>query len=206
MEAKLQELTGRIYREGVERARTDADALLHSAESDAAAILQKARDEAQAIREQSLKEAEDLKARVLADVKVAGTQLVSSFRQEVIEAMTHAAFGKDTNAALAKTDFVANLIHETVLGYTKGGFGGAADLSILLPEAQRKDLEAAFGSKLKTLLDQGLAISFSNRIENGFRIAAANGSWTVSFTEADFAALFAGFLKRKARDILFPGA
>ena len=54
---KLQELTRKLYNEGLSKGKEEGEAILAKAQAEAAAIVKKAQEEAQAILSQAQKEA-----------------------------------------------------------------------------------------------------------------------------------------------------
>ena len=61
MENKLQELTEKIYKEGVEKGSEEASRIVSEAKDEAGKVLAKAQEEAAAIISKAQQEAEDLK-------------------------------------------------------------------------------------------------------------------------------------------------
>ncbi len=204
MEDKLQELTQRIYQEGVERAQFDARDILSRAEASAESLLQAARSESERLLEVAKTQAKDLQAKTLADIKIAADQLLATLRQETAEILSGAAFPKSLKTTLSEADFLSSLIKELLLAWAKNP-QLSQSLILDLPAALQKELEKQFYIRLKEQLDQGLVLNFDRKLSSGFKIGPADGGWRVSFTEQDFSQLLATYLKQKTRDVLFPG-
>ena len=62
MQNKLQELTEKIYQEGVEKGNAEAQQIIEKAKSDAAEIIAKSKKEAESILEEARKKAADIKS------------------------------------------------------------------------------------------------------------------------------------------------
>ena len=69
MQNKLQELTDKLYNEGLSKGRQEGEAILNEARSQAEEIISKARAEAARITADAEKEASELKAKVESDLK-----------------------------------------------------------------------------------------------------------------------------------------
>ena len=75
---KLQELTQKLYEEGLSKGKQEGEAILSKAKADAEAIVKKATEEAEAILSKARKEADDLRVRVEGDVKTASAQALQA--------------------------------------------------------------------------------------------------------------------------------
>ena len=203
MESKLQELTSKIYQEGVERAKNEGKDIVDRAREDAAQILASAKADAERIVSTAHAEADQLRARVQSEVKMAGGQAVSALKQEITNLVSQAAFAGGTKAAFNDVQFVQDLIKEIVGQWANGKAG--SDLNLILPEKTKAEMQKFFGAKSQELLTKGLAITFDGRFDNGFRIGPKDNSFVLSFSDKDFISLFQGYLKTRTREILFPG-
>jgi len=203
MESKLQELTSKIYQEGVERAKNEGKDIVDRARDEAAQILASAKADAERIVTGARTEADQLRARVISEVKMAGGQAVAALKQEITNLISQSAFAGGTKTAFNDTQFVQELIKE-IVGQWGNGKGGS-DLSLILPEKSKAEMQKFFGAKSQELLTKGLSITFDGRFDNGFRIGPKDNSFVLSFTDKDFIGLFQGYLKTRTREILFPG-
>ena len=70
MNNKLQELTEKIYLEGVEKGKTEAEQLISNAEQEAKAIITKAQSEAEKIKADALKHASELDKNTKSELKL----------------------------------------------------------------------------------------------------------------------------------------
>ena len=73
----------------------------------------------------------------------------------------------------------------------------------LLPEAERKTLDAAFEKSAKELLAAGVEVGWSKEVKTGFRVGAKEGGYYISFSDADLEALLSGYLREKVSRMLF---
>ena len=83
MENKLQELTRKLYDEGLEKGRAEADKLVADARREAEKIVSDARSEAAEIVSRARAEAEDAGKNILTEVALAGRQAVAKIKSEI---------------------------------------------------------------------------------------------------------------------------
>jgi len=204
MESKLQELTSKIYQEGVERAKHEGKEIVDKAREEADTLLSAARSEAERITNTAKQESEQLRQRVLSEVKLSGGQAVAALKQEITNLVSHAAFATATKDAFNDVQYVQGLIKDIIGQWNPGKTG--QDISLILPEKTKVEMQKFLGAKAQELLTQGVAITFDNRFENGFKIGPKDNSFVLSFSDKEFTLLFQSYLKARTREILFPGA
>ena len=101
MENKLQELTDRLYREGLSKGKEEGEALLAKAEEKAAEIIEDARVKAGEIIKKAEKDAADFRTKVEGDVKMASMQSLQATRSAIENMMVESMVGKQTSSALS---------------------------------------------------------------------------------------------------------
>ena len=200
MQNKLQELTERLYNEGLSKGKQEGEEILAKAKVQADDILAKAHAEAAAILSAANKEAEELKTKVQGDLRMAANQSIAATKKDietlVITKMTEAEVKK----ALTSADFV----NEVVLAVAKGfNAEEPVDLEVVLPESLKGDLEEFVANELAKTLKGGVEASFSKKVAGGFNIGPKNGGYFVSFTDETFNALISEYLRPATKKILF---
>lgn len=199
---KIEELTQKIYEEGVEKAKQQETELLDQARKEAERIVADARREAEQVKEAARKEAEQAKARLAAELKLTGDQAVAQLRSRIIDSLVDTTLPDNVEAALADTEFMQKLILELVERWDTGRTN--LDITVVLSPESQKALGDFFAKKTKQLLDRGLAVSFSDEVSSGFQIRSRDGGYRISFEEEDFVSFFRGFLRERTREVLFP--
>ena len=200
MQNKLQELTDKLYKEGLSKGKQEGEEILAKAKVQADDILAKAHAEAAAILSAANKEAEELRTKVQGDLRMAANQSIAATKKDietlVITKMTEAEVKK----ALTSADFVK----EVVLAVAKGfNAEEPVDLEVVLPESLKGDLEEFVANELAKTLKGGVEASFSKKVAGGFNIGPKNGGYFVSFTDETFNALISGYLRPATKKILF---
>lgn len=200
MENKLQELTDKLYKEGLSKGKEEGEALLAKAGEQAAQIVAAARKEAEAIIRNAQKEAEDFKTKVEGDVKMAASQSIQATRKDIENLLVGKMTDSQVSAALTSADFVKEVI-KTVA--EKFSTEEAADLEVVLPESLRSALEPFIAGELCSALKGGITASFSKKIAGGFNIGPKDGSYFISLTDETFKSLISEYLRPATRKILF---
>ena len=200
MQNKLQELTEKLYAEGLSKGKQEGEEILAKAKVQAEEIVAKAHAEAAAIVAAAKKDAEDLKTKVESDVKMAANQSVAATKKD-IETLVVA---KMTEAEVKNALTSANFVKEVVLAVAKGfNTEEPVDLEVVLPEALKKDLEGFVAKELANALKGNVEASFSKKVAGGFTIGPKDGGYFISFTDETFNALISEYLRPATKKLLF---
>lgn len=202
MEQKIQELTNKIYQEGVEKGEQRARQLVTEAESKAAGILAEAKAQAEKILLEAQSQAAELKRNTEAELRLSGSQAISAVKQQLLEMITAKVIEGGTSGALSDPSTVKDLI-QSVLQNWKASDGIAPKLEVLLPANKQNEFSAAFEKGASDLLKKGIQLSFSKNIKAGFRIGPVDGSYRISLTDEDFQEFFKEYLRPRTRQYLF---
>lgn len=200
MQNKLQELTDKLYNEGLSKGKQEGEAILAQARKDAEDIVAKAKKEADALLAAASKEAEDLKTKVTGDLKMAAGQSIAATRQDIESLIVAKMTEKEIKTAMTSADFVK----ETIAAVAKGfNASEPVDLEVLLPESLKNELEPFIENELGKALKGGISASFSKKVSGGFTIAPKDGGYFISFTEETFKELISEYLRPATKKILF---
>ena len=202
MQNKLQELTDRLYQEGLSKGRQEADQLLEKARKEAQEIVAKAKEEAAAVQAAAEKNAAEKRTMVEGDLKMAATQTISTIRQQVENMVITKAVAGPVETALSDEGFVKDLIAMVVRAFNAANPDGVA-LEVILPAAAQKELEKAFGNEVAKGLSQGIEVKHVKGLANGFKIGPKDGGYQISFTADDFTGLVGEYLRPATKKILF---
>jgi V/A-type H+-transporting ATPase subunit E len=196
---KIQELTQKLYDQGLAKGKEEAQALLAKAREEAQAILKKAEEEAQAILEKARREAADYRTQVEGDVKMAATQSLQATRS-TLEEMVVAKAVAPAGEILSESGYLKEIITAVAKRFSSEE---SADLSLVLPEKLQKELEPFIQGELAKTLGKGLEATFSKKVSGGFRIGPKDGSYFISLTDESFKQLIGAYLRPATRQILF---
>lgn len=200
MDKKLEQLTKKLYEEGLSKGRSDADELVANAKKEAQAIIKEANAKAQSILESAQKSADDLKKNTNTEIVLASRQMIAALKQQIEKLV----IAKNITPAVGQTVKDTAFIKEVILALVKNwNSSEKTDLNVMLPaetaDAFAKEVKKAVGDALGSesgiILDKG--------VKSGFKVGPKDGSYYISFTDADFDALFKEYLRPKVAELLF---
>ena len=200
MQNKLQELTDKLYNEGLSKGKQEGEELLAKAKVQAEDIIAKAQAEAERIIAAAQKQAEEIKTKTASDVKMAASQSIAATKKDIETLIVGKMTGESVKKALTSADFVKDLIKAVAEKFTTDG---PVDLNLVLPESLKNDLEPFATKELAKILGAGVEASFSKKIAGGFQIGPKDGGYFVSFTEETFNQLISEYLRPATKKLLF---
>ena len=200
MQNKLQELTEKLYAEGLSKGKQEGEEILAKAKVQADEIVAKAHAEAAAIVAAAKKDAEDLKTKVESDVKMAASQSVAATKKDIETLVVAKMTEAEVKNALTSADFVKEVILAVAEGFNTEE---PVDLEVVLPEALKKDLEGFVAKELANALKGNVEASFSKKVAGGFTIGPKDGGYFISFTDETFNALISEYLRPATKKLLF---
>ena len=197
---KLQELTQKLYNEGLSKGKEEGEAILAQAKAQAEDIVKKAQEEAAAIVEKAQKEAADYKVKVEGDVKMASSQALQATKAAIEQIIVAKAVDAPVKEALSQADFLKGIITAVAQRFSAQE---STDLALVLPERLQKELEPFLKGALAQTLGKGVEASFSKKLNGGFKIGPKDGSYFISFTDEAFQQLIGDYLRPGTKKILF---
>ena len=195
MENKIQELTEKIYAEGVEKGKAEAERLVQEAKAQAAEIVKNAEAESAAIVAAAEKKAAELDANCRSEIKLYGAQAVGALKSEAATVITDSLVKAAVGNALAGDAMKAIIV--------KIAERWSANEAIVISTSEADELKAYFAKNAKGLLDKGVEIKQVNGLKTSFSIAPADGSYKVNFGEGEFESYFKAFLRPQLVELLF---
>lgn len=200
MSDKLQELTDRLYKEGLAKGREEGDRILSEAGEKAKATVGEAERKAAEIIAKAEKDAADLKSKVESDLKMASSQCVQAVKKDIENVLVDSLVKAGVSEALSGEGFLKEIIGAVAAKFSAEQ---QCDLSLVLPESLREQLTPWVEGELSKMLKTGVTASFSRKISGGFRIGPSDGGWYVSLTDETFSELIAEYLRPVTRKLLF---
>jgi|APDOM4702015159_1054818.scaffolds.fasta_scaffold00695_3 V/A-type H+-transporting ATPase subunit E len=204
MQNKLQELTDKLYREGLSKGTAEAEQVLAKAKAEAQQIIEQAKKEAEQIVAHAKSSSAEVAKNTDSELKMAARQTLNSVKQQVEEAIAAKAITPSLNAAFASPEFIQSIVKEAVAKFNPSNDEGNA-LTVLLPKEKQEELQQYFFTKAGEALSVYLDVQFSKGVKSGFKIAPKEGGYQISFTEQDFENLFKSFLRPRLVELLFGG-
>jgi len=202
MEQKIQELTEKILKEGVEKGEAKAKEIVAEAEGKAAGIVKDAKAEAEKIVADAKKQAEELRRNTESELKLSGSQAVASVKNRIVNLITAKVIDDAAVRALSDPAALKEFVSVAISNW-KMSEGGAPNLEVLLPAAKQGELEKSFGVGASAALSAGVTVAYSKDVKAGFRVGPADGGFKISLTDEDFKEFFKEYLRPKTRAYLF---
>lgn len=196
MENKIQELTDKIYREGVEKGNEEAQKLIAKAQEEAKRIIEDAHKEADSIVATAHKSADELAENTKSELKLFAGQAVNALKSEIATLVTDNIVNADVKAFAANKDYLNAFIVALASKWS-------VNEPIVIYTADAEGLTKYFAAKAKDLLDKGVKIEQVNGIKTLFSVSPADGSYKVNFGEEEFMNYFKEFLRPQLVEMLF---
>ena len=196
MENKIQELTDKIYREGVEKGNEEAQKLIAKAQEEAKRIIEDAHKEADSIVATAHKSADELAENTKSELKLFAGQAVNALKSEIATLVTDNIVNADVKAFAANKDYLNAFIVALASKWS-------VNEPIVISTADAGGLTKYFAAKAKDLLDKGVKIEQVNGIKTLFSVSPADGSYKVNFGEEEFMNYFKEFLRPQLVEMLF---
>jgi len=200
MSDKLQELTEKLYNEGLSKGKEEGKQLLARAREEADRIISDARSQAATIVSDAEKQAEDVKNKTASDLKMASAQCLQATKKDIENLLVKAIGAAPVEKQMSDPDFLKKIILAVAERFSATE---SADLALLLPASLKNELEPWVEGELRKKLGSGLKADFTKKVAGGFSIGPKDGGWFVSMTDETFGDLFAEYLRPVTRKLLF---
>jgi V/A-type H+-transporting ATPase subunit E len=193
---KIQELTSKLYSEGVEKGKEEASKIIDEAKAQKKQILEEAEAQSRQILNAARKEVAELRSHTEAELKLYASQSSEALKTEITNLITGKLAESNVNAATEDKLFMQKLIVELVQNW-------AREEKLTIGTENAEELQSYITANAKNLLDKGIKIETVNGIKTGFTISPEDGSYKVKFGEDEFIEYFKEFLRPQIQKLLF---
>lgn len=200
MSNKLQELTNRLYNEGLSKGKEEGEILLSKARKEADEIIANARKQAEDIVTEAENRAAQLKEKAESDIKMASEQALMATKKDIENLLVNALCAEETEKVLSEEKFLKEIILAVAQKFSTQQ---SEDISLVLPASLESMLEPWVSTELKKALKKDISVDFSKKIKGGFSIGPQNGSWYISMSDESFKALISEYLRPVTKKLLF---
>lgn len=197
---KLQELTDKLYNDGLSKGREEGERILEEARKQAGEIIAQARKEAEGIVSEAHRQADDYSQKVTSDLKMAAAQSFQATKNDIENMIIGKFAGDEVKSALSSAGFVKEILKSVA---EKFNADEAADLSVVLPASLQAELEPFVKGELAKTLGKEVTASFSKKISGGFTIGPKDGGYFISMTDDTFKDLITEYLRPVTKKLLF---
>ena len=193
---KIQELTSKLYEEGVQKGNAEAEKIIADAQKKEKQILDDANSKAQQIIDAANEKSTEISNHAESELKLYASQALEGLKSEVTNIITEKLAASSVKAALSEKEFMQKLIMNLMQNW--------AEKQTMIVSVENKDeLENYIKANAKTLLDKKLKIEEVNGVKTGFEIAPDDGTYKVKFGEEEFVEYFKEVLRPQIQKLLF---
>lgn len=196
MNTKLKELTQKIYLEGVEKGKADADKIIADAQNEAALIVSNAKNEATQILIQAEDRANLLMQQTQSELQFFARQSVNALKTEITNLLCSRLVSESVKPAVNDKLFMQELILTMARNWVN-------DQEIIIGTSEAEALREYFEKNAKDLLQKGVQIEASKQIKAEFTISPVGQNFKITFGEEEFEAFFREFLRPELIRMLF---
>lgn len=200
MENKLDILTKKLYDEGVDKARQEAENIINQAKQEAERIVAEAKAKAEQMNADAETDVASLKKKAESEMTLSARQAITALKQAITNLVAGEVAGNVAKVGFEEKAFIQELVMTIVKKWDIAG--GNLDMEILLSADEKDKFESFVTAKYKDLLDKGLAVKVGN-LEEGFVIQPKDGGFQIAFSEKLFEAFFNQYIKGFTKKLLF---
>ncbi len=193
---KIQELTDKIRREGVEKGQEEAAQIIAQAKEQAAKIVADAKVQAEAIAAQAKKAAAELDQNTKSELKLYMGQAINALKSEITNIISDKVVAESVKKLTDDKDFLGKFTVALATEWAKQG-------DIVISSADAEGLKTYFAREAKALLDKGVKIEKVNGRQTLFTVEPADGSYRVDFGKEELESYFKNFLRPQLIEMLF---
>ncbi len=193
---KIQELTSKLYTEGVEKGNAEAEKIIAEAKVRENQILESASNKAKQIIDDATKKSAEISSNAESELKLYASQALEALKTEVTNVVTDKLATSNVKAAMEDKAFIQKLIANLMENW-------AEDQRMVVSVENKEELEKYLKANTKSLLDKKLKIESVNNVKTGFIISPEDGSYKVKFGEDEFIEYFKEFLRPQIQKLLF---
>lgn len=202
MQNKLQEITEKIYQEGISKGNAEAETIISNAKKEAENIIIEAKKEADNLLKAAKKKSDEIKTNGEAELKLSSKQALNALKQQITDLIAGSIVNPLISEVFDDKNFIRKIIELAVKNWNATSSGNP-EITLLISETEEKSLQDYFAKSAKELLDKGLEIKTEGSIKSGFQISPKDGGYKISFTGNDFNNFFKQYLRPKLVDLLF---
>lgn len=192
----LNELTDKIYAEGVEKGKAEAADIVAKAEAKAAEIVAKAEKEAADKLASAKAKAAELDKNTRAELKMYADQSVSAIKTAVANLISDKLAQESVKTATADKAFMQQLITDLAAQLVK-------EDKVTISARDAEALKAYMAANAKALMDKGVKIEEVKGQKVEFSIAPEKGGYKINFGDAELVAYFKEYLRPQLVEMLF---
>ena len=201
MQNKIQEITEKIYQEGISKGNAEAEIILSDARKEADNIISEAKKEADSLLKEARKKSEEIISKGKSELKLSSKQALNALKQQITDLINGEIIHSSVSSAFDDPHFIQKIIDQAVKNWNTDAEN--PEITVLVPDNEEKKLIDYFTKSVKKMLDKGIEIKADGNVKTGFQISTRDGSYKISFTGDDFTNFLKQYLRPKLIKLLF---
>ncbi len=182
MTRTLGDITKELKDGIIEPAKGQADKILADARLEAAAIKTQARKQAEETVSQAKSEAGLIKKQMEADMDTAARNFLLKVQEELEASVVRPVLDEEIRRVVAAPGFMTKMMEQVLAAFSKTA-GKEARIELLLPEKQKKELEAWFLDKCSHKMLGQVDVHFTDKISFGFKLGIQGSGTHFNFSD-----------------------
>jgi V/A-type H+-transporting ATPase subunit E len=197
--AALQDVIAELKNRGLRAGEDEGKKVVADAEAKAAKIVADAREQAAKIVTDANGEAAQLRKQLDAELRQSANIGLEAFRQALEKSLVVPTIDAATKPVLDDPALLKEVILATVEGFS-AKTGTSASLQVILPQALRDKLDAAFVAEIQRQAKAGVKVTFADGFTMGFKVAPEGSGYQFDYTGAGFQEIFLSYLAPRFRE------
>lgn len=182
MTRTLGDITKELKDGIIEPAKGQAEKILTDAKLEAEAVKAQARKQAEETVSRAKSEAELIKKQMEADMDTAARNFLLKVQEELEASVVSPVLSEEIRKTVSAHGFLPKMIEQVLASYAKAA-GEEARIELLLPEKQKKELEAWFLNKSSHKLLGNVEVHFTDQISFGFKLGLQGSGNQFNFSD-----------------------
>ena len=196
---KIQELTDKLYAEGLQKGKDESEKMIDNAKNQSSKMIKEAEQKALEIISDAERKATEFKDNTTREVGLASKQALSDLKFAVKELITKATISSKTSATFNNDEFIKELVKGIVEQWASKGDINAV---VEVPADKVEALNSYIASSVDSSMSKGMSIE-GGSVKGGFRIANEGGRYFINFTDKEFDGFFKAYVRPRVAAILF---
>lgn len=198
---KIEELTRKIHREGLEKAQKEAEIILAEAKREALRMREDAIAEAEKIRSDAKTEAEKQSRLVHAELRTSMQRTIAHMKKEISELIQAEVIKKPLAESMNSKEMMSRLLETAIRNWN--ACSDDHDLKVLVPRDHLESAEAHLRKSMLEVMNNGLVLKSDPSVKSGFEIQPSNGHYKISMSDEAFELLIREHFRPRTLEFLF---
>ncbi len=193
---KIQELTSKIYEEGIIKGSQEADRIREEAQNYCDAKIKDTEKEAEWIIRKAEEQAADLAKNTQSELQLFSQQAVDALKTEIINLLTDKIAVSSIDKAFDSKDFMHKLLLSFVQQMT-------TQINVTVETANAQSFKTYVEENVRDILNNKLTIKEVKGLPARFVVLPEDGSYKIHFGEDEFINYFKAFLRPQLVEMFF---